>query len=58
MSQEVTDGLHDGSVLDGAGRAGGQEGREEEVIARRDDDDIVVIGVELLQEGDGAPARA
>ena len=58
MPQEVADGLHDGSVLDGPGRAGGQKGREEEVVARRDDDDIVVLGVELLKERDGAPARA
>jgi hypothetical protein len=58
VAQEVADGLHDGAVLNGADGARGQQRGEEEVVARRDDDDVVVLRVELLQQGDGAPAGA
>ena len=58
VAEEAPDGLHDAAVLDGAGGAGGEEGREEEVVARRDDDDVVVLRIELLEQGDRAPARA
>jgi hypothetical protein len=45
-------------VLDGTGGAGWEKGCEEEVVAWGDDDDIVVFGIELLEEGDGAPSCA
>lgn len=56
VAQKVANGLHDGAVLNGADCARGKERGEEEVVAGRDDDDIVVLGVELLQQGDGTPA--
>ena len=58
VAQDVANGLHQRARLDEARRAAGQEGREEEEVARRDDDDVVVFRVELLEEGDGAPAGA
>lgn len=58
VADNGADGLHDGAVLDGAGGARGQQGREEEVVARRDDNDVVVFGIDLLEQGDGAPAGA
>lgn len=58
VADDGADRLHDGAVLDGARGARGQQRREEEVVARRDNHDIVVFGIELLEQGDGAPAGA
>lgn len=49
LTEDVTDRLHDGAVLNQTSRAGGEERSEKEVVAGRDDDNIVVLSVELLQ---------
>lgn len=56
LTEDVTDRLHDGAVLDQTSRAGGEERSEKEVVARRDDDNIVVLSVQLLQQGNSTPA--
>jgi hypothetical protein len=58
VAQKVADRLHDGAVLNGADGARGEQRGEEEVVAWGDDNDVVVFRVELLQQGDGAPAGA
>lgn len=58
VTEDGSDGLHDGAVLNRAGGAGRQKRGEEEVVSRRNDDDVVVFRVELLQERDGSPASA
>jgi hypothetical protein len=58
VSQEVANGLHDGSVFDCACGAGGQQGGEEEVVSGGDDNDIVILGIQFLEQRYGAPAGA
>jgi hypothetical protein len=58
VAEDSANGLHDGAVLNQTRGARRQQGSEEEVVARRDDDDIVVLGVEVLEETDGAPTRS
>ena len=54
-----SDGLDDGSLLDGARGGAGEERGVEEVVPGRDEDDVVRgVGGEGLDEGHRAPARA
>lgn len=45
-------------MLHQASRARRQERREQEEVPRRDDHDVVVFSIQLLEQRDGAPARA
>lgn len=56
VSQDISNGFHDGSMFDGAGCTRGKQRGEEEEVSRRDDDDIVILGVEVFQKRHGAPA--